>query len=62
MNTIIDKSEIENAIEEINGVVLDFTDTANSLTGVKNLLYKLLENSTERKVNRETKGQSNYGR
>jgi hypothetical protein len=47
MNTIIDKSEIENAIEEINGVIFDFTDTINSLTGVKNLLYKLLENDTE---------------
>jgi hypothetical protein len=39
MNATVDKAEIENAIEEINGVIMDFTDAVNSLTGVKNLLW-----------------------
>jgi hypothetical protein len=40
----VDKEEIKSAIKEINGVIMDFTDAVDSLTGVKNLLYKLLEN------------------
>jgi hypothetical protein len=48
MNAIVDKSEIENAIQEINGVIMEFTDPVNSLTGVKNLLYKLLEDSAKK--------------
>jgi hypothetical protein len=48
MNMPVDKTEIENAIEEINSVIMDFTDAVNSLTGVKNLLYRLLENDTEK--------------
>jgi hypothetical protein len=43
----VDKKEIESAIEEINDVIVDFTDTVDSLTGVKNLLYKLLENDAK---------------
>lgn len=52
MNATVDKAEIENAIEEINGVIMDFTDAVDSLTGVKNLLYKLIENNTEKKNDR----------
>jgi hypothetical protein len=50
MNATVDKAEIENAIEEINGVIMDFTDTVKSLTSVKNLLYELLENNAEKET------------
>jgi hypothetical protein len=60
MNATVDKAEIENAIEEINGVIMDFTDAVDSLTGVKNLLDKILENDIGR-PGESTKGVI-YGR
>jgi hypothetical protein len=39
----VEKQDIEDAIKEISGVIMDFTEAAESLKGVKEILYKLLE-------------------
>jgi hypothetical protein len=62
MNAMIDKSEIENAIQEINGAIMDFTDTVNSLIGVKNLLNKFLDINAKKENNHSgdaTSGENN---
>jgi hypothetical protein len=38
-----DKENIEKAIEEINGFLIDFGEAAGSLRSIRELLYSLIE-------------------
>jgi hypothetical protein len=43
----MDQPKIENAIEILNGVIMDFTDAVESLREVKETLYQLLDKPPE---------------
>jgi hypothetical protein len=40
---MVTKNEIENAITIIDGIIIDFSETLDDLTSVKNLLYEIIE-------------------
>jgi hypothetical protein len=40
---MIETKEVEDAIDEINGVIMDFSESIDSLKKVKSLLERLLE-------------------
>ncbi|WP_461256488.1 hypothetical protein [Treponema sp. R80B11-R83G3] len=44
---MVDKEKIEKAIEDINGLLLDFGNAVDELRGVRELLYSLIEEEPE---------------
>jgi hypothetical protein len=57
---MIDKERIEKAIDDINGLIMDFTDVVKPLHDIKAVLYDILENNAERNDDLKTERKNNY--
>jgi len=44
---MVDKEKVEKAIEDINGLLLDFGNAVDEMRGVRELLYSLIEEEPE---------------
>ena len=44
---MVEKEKVEKAIEDINGLLLDFGNAVDELRGVREFLYSLIEEEPE---------------